>query len=350
MVPVVPHLSSSYGKLRNYKEYQSQSKAIMPDVNQYSSKYTRSVVTFDSNGTKCQGWFYLPKNDNKSNQKAPIVVMAHGFGLSRNHFLPIYAHNFALNGISVLLFDYRTFGDSEGVPRQLTQPKSQIQDYHNAIKYARNNLNNDVDVNRLGVFGTSFSGGHVMNVINEDTTIKCAISQGPFLGFTDEQLKFSNNVKLNTIVLLGVVGDKLRSIFGLPPIYLQIFGPPNEFCFLPSSDEKTWKNICAFWPQNDPNVGGKNGYPLRTQGDIVNYKPHEQIDINKIQSNTLLIICEKDTICDASLAHKLEKQKKNKDKLKVLSYNASHFDVYNELFDELLQHQIKFLKEEFNLV
>jgi len=151
-----------------------------------------------------------------------------------------------------------------------------------------------------------------MTVIHEDKTIKCAISQVPYLGFTDEQLKFSNNIKLNTTILLGIISDKLRSIFGLSPIYFQIFGPPGAFCFLPSKDEKEWKDVCAFWPKNEPNLQGKNGYPVRTQNDIVSYKPHEIIDINKIQSNTLMIVCEKDVICDASFANKLDRENKNK--------------------------------------
>jgi len=42
---------------------------------------------------------------------------------------------------------------------------------------------------------------------------------------------------------------------------------------------------------------------------------------------------------------------KIKNRLKLITYKgATHFDVYNSLCDETILQEIKFLKEEFNLV
>lgn len=82
-------------------------------------------------------------------------------------------------GIAALTFDYRNLGDSEGEPRQHLDPWEQIYDIINAITYA--SLREDLDSNRLGVWGISYAGGHVFPVAALDPRVKVTLSVVPML-------------------------------------------------------------------------------------------------------------------------------------------------------------------------
>jgi predicted alpha/beta-fold hydrolase len=79
-------------------------------------KYSEEEVSFTSRGEICRGLF-LKAESEQSWQ--PCVIMAHGLGGTIDSGLMPYARRFVDQGFSVLLFDYRHFGFSEGEPRQL---------------------------------------------------------------------------------------------------------------------------------------------------------------------------------------------------------------------------------------
>ncbi|HSN80151.1 MAG TPA: alpha/beta hydrolase, partial [Rhodoferax sp.] len=81
------------------------------------------MISFDSEGVKCASLLYMPE----SASPVPCVVMAHGFSGVKEQRLPAYAERFAQNGMAVLLFDYRHFGESGGEPRQLLSIARQLQ-------------------------------------------------------------------------------------------------------------------------------------------------------------------------------------------------------------------------------
>ena len=90
----------------------------------------RIDVEFLSHGTTCRAWLYRPQGSGPQHSAArPCVVMAHGFGATRDASLAPYAERFAAAGLAVLLFDYRHFGASDGEPRQLVSVRRQLDDY-----------------------------------------------------------------------------------------------------------------------------------------------------------------------------------------------------------------------------
>jgi pimeloyl-ACP methyl ester carboxylesterase len=91
--------------------------------------------------------------------------------------MPQYADFFVNAGIAVLLFDYRNFGGSDGEPRQHLDPYAQIEDYKTAITFAQTLP--EVDPERLGIWGISYSGGHVLCVGGTDPRVKCIVSTMP---------------------------------------------------------------------------------------------------------------------------------------------------------------------------
>jgi fermentation-respiration switch protein FrsA (DUF1100 family) len=134
---------------------------------------TRRDIEFDADGTALRGWFY----SRKAGTPGPVVVMAHGFSLVKEAYLDRYAERFVEAGLAVLVYDHRNFGASDGAPRQEIDPWRQIEDYRHAITYA--GTLPEVDADRIGVWGTSYSGAHAIVVAATDLRVKAVVSQVP---------------------------------------------------------------------------------------------------------------------------------------------------------------------------
>ncbi|WP_040740439.1 alpha/beta hydrolase, partial [Nocardia tenerifensis] len=135
----------------------------------------RSDIEFPSAGTTVRGWLYRPATTDGA---VPVVVMAHGLGAVKEMRLDAFAERFAAAGIAVVVFDYRHFGASDGEPRQVLSIGRQLADWTAAIDYAA--TLDGVDPSRIAVFGTSFSGGHVLRVAARDRRVAAVVSQCPF--------------------------------------------------------------------------------------------------------------------------------------------------------------------------
>ena len=128
-------------------------------------------VEFLSHGEIVRGDLYTPDT---GSGPFPIVVMAGGWCYVKEFRQPYYAEAFNEVGVAALVFDYRCLGASDGEPRQHIDPWNQIEDYRAAISYA--SALPEVDANRLGVWGISYSGGHTLIVGAIDRRVKSVIS------------------------------------------------------------------------------------------------------------------------------------------------------------------------------
>jgi cephalosporin-C deacetylase-like acetyl esterase len=134
----------------------------------------RREVEFSSEGTTVRGWLYTP---DEGEGPYPVIVMAGGWCYVKELVQPHYAEMYAEAGFAALLFDYRNFGSSDGDRRQHIDPNMQIADYRNAISYAE--TLDEVDSDRIGVWGLSYSGGHALILGATDPRVKCVASQIP---------------------------------------------------------------------------------------------------------------------------------------------------------------------------
>src|SRR5271167_2797896 len=182
----------------------------------------REDITFQSAGTRCAAWLYPAAGS--SGERTPCVILAHGFSGVRDQRLDAYAERFAEAGLAALVFDYRHFGDSDGEPRQLLDIRRQLEDWRAAIAYAR--TLEGVDPARIAIWGTSFSGGHVMTLAARDPSIVAAVSQ---VAFADG---------LITLPALGIgqalrltregLRDQVAALLGRPPHMIAAAGPPGS--------------------------------------------------------------------------------------------------------------------------
>ena len=146
---------------------------------------TRSKVRFTADGNVELGaWLYLPESKASRN---PAITMAHGYAAVKEHGLAKFAEAFADAGFVVLLHDHRTFGISGGEPRQDVDPWRQVADWRRAISYLESRP--EVDPDRIGLWGTSYAGGHALVLGATDRRIACVVAQVPTISGYQQGLR-----------------------------------------------------------------------------------------------------------------------------------------------------------------
>jgi fermentation-respiration switch protein FrsA (DUF1100 family) len=125
-------------------------------------------------GVQLGAWLYLPDSPHS---RSPAITMAHGYAGTREHGISRFAEAFAAAGFVVLLHDHRTFGVSDGEPRQDVDPWRQIADWRRAISYLESRA--EVDASHIGIWGTSYAGGHALVLGATDRRVACVVAQVP---------------------------------------------------------------------------------------------------------------------------------------------------------------------------
>ncbi len=131
-------------------------------------------VFFESDGVALCGWLARPP---ATTAPAPLVILTHGLSGIVDLDLAEYAERFVAAGFACLAYDHRNWGRSAGWPRGETDPWRQVGDLREAISFAR--TLSGIDPARIGLWGTSYAGGHVLTVSALDRRVKCAVSQVP---------------------------------------------------------------------------------------------------------------------------------------------------------------------------
>ncbi len=155
-------------------------------------------VNIWSDGTRMSGTVFYPQGLT-SRDKLPGIILCHGWGGLRLHLNAAIAPLFAEAGYIVLTFDYRGWGDSDSrlvikgampapdaqgevtvrarAVRELVDPFDQTEDIIAALDFLSGEPG--VDTKRIGLWGTSFGGGHVVYVAAKDNRVRCIVSQVP---------------------------------------------------------------------------------------------------------------------------------------------------------------------------
>lgn len=189
--------------------------------------FDRHDVEFPSCGALLRGSLLLPKAE----RRLPAIAMAPGMSGVKEGSIMKYAEFFARGGFAVLAYDNINFGDSGGEPRQEVDPALQRRGYRDAITCL--SLRPDVDADRIGIFGTSYSGGHVLEVAAHDRRVKCVVSQIPAIsGFE----AFRRSVRPDGRAAFLEMQDKDREarFRGAAPMMVNaVSDDPAEFCAMP---------------------------------------------------------------------------------------------------------------------
>jgi uncharacterized protein len=296
------------------------------------------TFTFDSQRTVCEGWWLTPgTNALTTAAGAPCVVMAHGFGATRDSGLLPFAERFAEAGCHVLVFDYRGFGGSEtprGGLRQDVDHRRHREDYHAAVGAAR--AQPGVDPRRVVVWGTSYSGGHVIPVAAGDRRIAAVVSQGAamdgravLLGRGVDRDPAARDRGKVPRVAGAVVADLVGAAVRRPPKMLPLLGEVGSGALM------TGPGAVAFREMTGPTFRNEmvaRGVPRIARNRPVAYAA-------AVRCPTLLVVAERDEIAPAASVR--EVARRIGPAAQVAAYDCAHFEVYT-LADNL-ERQTAFL-------
>lgn len=198
----------------------------------------REDIEFTAQGATLRGWFYPPED---VSEPAPCVVLQHGFSGVKEMSLDSFAELFQAAGFSCLVYDHPGFGASEplpGTPRLEIDPWQQVRCIQHAISYAQSR--DEVDADRIGLWGSSYGGGHALVVAATDRRVKAVVSQIPFISGSQtfkELIRIDNWAALDA----AFAGERQARFAGAEPTTLPVVDPdPTVSSALPTRDAYGW--------------------------------------------------------------------------------------------------------------
>jgi dienelactone hydrolase len=287
----------------------------------------RDDVWFNSGSDRVSAWLYRPASDGD----APLLVMAHGLGAVRTMRLDAYAERFCEAGYACLVFDYRNFGDSEGAPRQLLDIRMQLQDWTVAVAYAR--TLSGIDPNRIGLWGTSFGGGHVIATAARLPGIAAVVSQCPFTDSIASLGAMSPliSARITTLAVRDLIGARL----GRPPVMVQTAGRPGEVALMHAPD--AYPGFLGLVPDG---VEMRNEVAARIGVKLLPYRPGRLAA--KVPCPILFCVCETDTVAPSGPTRRYAATAPRGE---IKLYPEGHFEIYvGDAFERVLADQLEFLE------
>jgi uncharacterized protein len=294
----------------------------------------RSDVTFQSDGVTCRGWFYRARGPAAAAK--PAIVMSHGITAVKEQHLAPYAERFAAEGFNVLVFDYRFLGASDGEPRGHIDPQLQHADIRAALSWV--SAQPGVDADRVGLWGTSFSGGHALFVGAFDPRVKVVVVQVPALNIPHSLINLITREIFNGL-LRTLVDDQAAREAGAEGGALPVVNDPGKPAFLASADAQAWFMAAA---QVAPSW--RNSISLASLARVAEYVPDAVIEL--IAPKPLLMqVATKDSLVPANLARQAFHRAGEPKQLEV--YDCGHFEPYtNEPWhSQFLGSQVRWFKE-----
>lgn len=177
---------------------QDTNSSALPPFSMPDTVHVRNVDIY-SEGTRISGTLFSDQAN--AGKRLPTIVMAQGWGGTAAS-LEREAAAFAEAGYLVLTFDYRGWGKSDSrmiltsphepaqknnwrytaevrAVREVVAPLDFVMDWQNAIDFVAGD--SQCDANRLGLWGTSLSGGLVVSAAERDPRVKAIHAQVPAL-------------------------------------------------------------------------------------------------------------------------------------------------------------------------
>jgi len=282
----------------------------------------RTDIAFKtSDGLTLRGWHYLP--DARA-ARVPTIVMCHGFGGVKEMNLDDFAAAFAQAGLGVVVYDNRCFGDSDGEPRQEVNPWLQVSDLRDAITFAQSLP--ETDAARIGVWGSSYSGGHAIVVAALDRRVKCIVAQVPLISGVENVRRFVRADMLGGMRAL-LDADRAARFNGQAPGTMPLVAPTTDaLAVMPTTD--AWTFTEGVLPRA-PNF--RNHVTLRSVDLFSTYEPG--LYTHRVTPTPMLMIVgAQDTVCAPDVAYAAYERALHPKQLVTLS--CGHFDPYEKCFDE----------------
>jgi len=278
----------------------------------------RTDVEFEvDGGVKLRGWLFVPPGEGRR----PAITMAHGYAGVKEQGIEPFAKAFAEAGFVVLLHDHRGFGASEGLPRQDVDPWRQIADWRRAISYLESL--DVVDPKRIGLWGTSYAGGHAIVLGATDRRLKCVVAQVPTISGYEQGLRRIPPENVAAIEEMFAQDDR-EQLRGEPPRRQAIV---SDDLSVPASYRA--RDAIDFYLQPVPPGAWENNVTVRSTRAARMYEPGQWIA--RVSPTPLLMVAAmRDTITLTDL--ELAAYERALQPKRLVTIEGGHFDPYLSQF------------------
>ncbi len=289
----------------------------------------RTDVSFTSHDVRLSAWRYEAETPDWTTSKGrPCVVMAHGFGATKDAGLSPFAERFAAAGADVVVFDYRGFGTSDGDPRQDVDHRRHREDYVAVVEQVRRL--DGIDPERVVLWGSSYSGGHVVAVAGTDQRIAAVISQGAAmdgLAAVFEIRRYAGTRQLLRLTAHALRGMVQRS-YTIP-----IVGEPGSLAAITSHDGLSGYEVI---------MGPTFRNEMLARGIIPIMFNRPVTSASKLTMPLMLIMASSDTIAPPAAVEAVAR--KAGGRVETERFDVGHFEIYTgETFEKSVAAQVAFL-------
>ncbi len=263
--------------------------------------------------------------------RSPASSSPTGSAGSREARLDAYAERFAAAGHAALVFDYRCHGASGGEPRLLIDIARQHQDWRAAIAHAR--AAEGIDANRIAAWGTSFSGGHVVELAVEDHRLAALIAQAPYA----DGLATLRASGLADVVRMSRAGlaDLAGGLFGDPSRLMPVVAAPGHLAAMNSPDAEP--GYRALFP---PGYEWPNRFIPRAILNLPGYRPVRKA--HAVRAPLLVQVMSADAVTPPVPARRVAARAPRGE---LIEYPGGHFEIYvGEPFERAVTDQLAFLE------
>ncbi|MFZ5522405.1 MAG: alpha/beta hydrolase [Pseudomonadota bacterium] len=298
-----------------------------PDTSHVRLRTIKS--TFQAEGALCGATLYLPQ-DAADDEERPAILMLGGWGSVQRALTSSFTHSFVEAGYAVMEFDYPGWGDSGGAPRQGINPWRRTRVADTALVHLK--AQPMVAAHRITLWGTSFGGGHVVELAAQHPELRSAIVQVPML----DGLAATLATPPARLLKLGALGawDLIKPG---RPVYVPTLAPPGQFSTM--DRDGAWdalERALAAWPGH----GYDNRVAARSVYGMPLYRPWRRLKHMKVPM--LMIGATGDTVAPF-VSDKVRRV--GNPHIRVIEVQANHFDPYfDPLFPTVLEHQLAFLR------
>jgi uncharacterized protein len=286
------------------------------------------TLHFKSGRETCAATIYWPEAD----QPAPCIVLGNTMGATQADRLNIFAEHFAQHGFAAFTFDYRSFGESSGLPRQICDIPGQVADFHAAIDFAK--TLDRIDPTRIGLWGASLAGGHVVVVGATRRDLKAIVSLAPTADCTDIALSIPKSLLARLVWASNV--DLLRLLTRRQAHYVPLVATPGATAAMNTpgtlEDYQSMVGANSLW---------RNKVAARLFLRLPTYRPIRHA--KRVSAALMVGVCNQDDIASPAKASLMATKAP---KGEARHYAASHLNaMLAPKFDHVVQDQIAFFRK-----
>lgn len=282
-------------------------------------------ATFVVDAVTCAATWTIPKHE--GSRPLPAVFTAAGFAGIKEMLMPDYNRDLAERGILSLTFDYPGFGESAGRPRQQVDPPQQFRAFRAALDALT--YNPLVDKSRIGVWGTSLSGGHALKMAATDSRVSAVAAVIPFIHLTPTS---------NTQLLPVIVKDTLYRLVGREGLTIPVAGQPGDIAAMNSDGAFEWAAEMAAGAATYRNEVTVASLPKMLRWST-------RAPVANLRVPALVVLAETDSITPPQ---RVRKALASARQVEYRSYPESHFELFTEHGDAVRRDTVEWLANQLN--